>query len=70
MHHARDQIDEIASEVTTFTTIIRELGAVLTGQRGPVRPSYGGVPAGAVTELWGVLGDRPAIAAIAAAVDN
>ena len=31
MRHARDQIDEIASEVTTFTTIIRELGAVLTG---------------------------------------
>ncbi|KAJ4504163.1 hypothetical protein HRR83_008590 [Exophiala dermatitidis] len=34
MRYARDQIEEIASEVTTFTTIIKQLGAVLKAQKG------------------------------------
>ncbi|KAL2432900.1 hypothetical protein ABEF95_001115 [Exophiala dermatitidis] len=34
MRYARDQIEEIAGEVTTFTTIIRQLGAVLKVQKG------------------------------------
>lgn len=34
MRHAREQIEEIASEVTTFTAIIKELGAVVKAQHG------------------------------------
>lgn len=34
MRHAHEQIDEIAGEVTTFTTIIRQLGIALKAQRG------------------------------------
>ncbi|EXJ83281.1 hypothetical protein A1O1_06900 [Capronia coronata CBS 617.96] len=34
MRHAREQIHEIAGEVTTFTTIIRQLGVVLKTQKG------------------------------------
>ncbi|EXJ76867.1 hypothetical protein A1O3_10512 [Capronia epimyces CBS 606.96] len=34
MRYAHEQIDEIAGEVTTFTSIIRQLGAVLKAQKG------------------------------------